>query len=178
MTPEESDIAVASVEIPDSLPRLGKGHHARGSMTPCAMEAASWLAGDRWSDHPRSVHPVIARVARWVNDTVPDEQRQGHWPLILASIGTRRRGRVVLWWRLAYFAQRSLRRYPPNGERWEAVLVRFGELTGRDPRLLSPQRQGALETSLLRPFVATSDDGATNPDDVVLRSREEPEPMS
>ncbi len=44
------------------------------------MEAASWLAGEPWTDHPRSVHPVIAGVARAADDSVSDAERTGLWP--------------------------------------------------------------------------------------------------
>ncbi len=32
------------------------------------MELASYLAGERWSDHPACTHPLLAAVARDVND--------------------------------------------------------------------------------------------------------------
>ena len=32
------------------------------------MEMASYLAGERWSDHPKCTHPLVASVARMVND--------------------------------------------------------------------------------------------------------------
>ncbi len=40
------------------------------------MEMASFLAGERWSDHPACTHPVLAAVARTVNDLVDDRYRQ------------------------------------------------------------------------------------------------------
>lgn len=40
------------------------------------MEMASFLAGERWSDHPACTHPVLAAVARTVNDMVDDRYRQ------------------------------------------------------------------------------------------------------
>jgi hypothetical protein len=152
MSPDEPNIAIATLAIPDSLPRLGKGHHSAGSMTPCAMEAASWLAAEPWSDHPRTVHPVIARVARRVNDTVTDEERQGLWPLVLASLDTRRRGRLVLGWRLSRCARQASKQYPADARRWQAVLVGFGALTGRDPQYISSEREHALRARLDRPF--------------------------
>jgi len=39
------------------------------------MEIASVLAGERWSDSPRCTHPVLAAVARLVNDAVSDTAR-------------------------------------------------------------------------------------------------------
>lgn len=39
------------------------------------MEYASYLAGERWSDHPHCTHPVLAGVARAVNDLTSDDRR-------------------------------------------------------------------------------------------------------
>ena len=81
--------------LPNGLPHLSCGSHPPGSAEMCAMEAASWLAGETWSDHPRGVHHAVARVAREVNDRVPDEIRQTFWPLILCSVGTAFRYRYL-----------------------------------------------------------------------------------
>ena len=40
------------------------------------MEMASYLAGERWSDHPRCTHPLLASVARLVNDLTSDGNRR------------------------------------------------------------------------------------------------------
>ncbi|AYG02702.1 hypothetical protein [Gryllotalpicola protaetiae] len=40
------------------------------------MEFASYLAGERWSDHPACTDPVLAALARAVNDLVSDTRRQ------------------------------------------------------------------------------------------------------
>ncbi|NRQ39569.1 hypothetical protein HII36_48235 [Nonomuraea sp. NN258] len=39
------------------------------------MELASYLAGERWSDHPACTHPLLAALARLVNDNTGDESR-------------------------------------------------------------------------------------------------------
>jgi hypothetical protein len=119
-----------SVTIPDQLPSLGQGSHHPWSSTPCAMEAASWIAGHRWSDHPRSVHPAIAGVARMVNDSLSDDERQGLWPLILASVDTARPWRPILSWRLHRYAVIAMRAAGgPTTAVWRGTLDRFAELT-------------------------------------------------
>lgn len=40
------------------------------------MELVSVLAGERWTDAPRCTHPLLARLARLVNDAVDDGARQ------------------------------------------------------------------------------------------------------
>jgi hypothetical protein len=51
------------------------------------MELASFLAGERWSDHPRCTHPLLAQLAREVNDLVGDEERQQLARLIPLVVG-------------------------------------------------------------------------------------------
>jgi hypothetical protein len=59
------------------------------------MEFASFLAGERWSDHPSCTHPLLAQLARQVNDVIGDEGRQRLVPLIPLVVG--RRGDDRTW---------------------------------------------------------------------------------
>jgi hypothetical protein len=52
------------------------------------MELASLLAREPWGDHPASVHPVLAAVARAVSDWVSDEARNGLAALVPQMIST------------------------------------------------------------------------------------------
>jgi hypothetical protein len=51
------------------------------------MELASLLAGERWSDHPACTHPLLAAVARHVNDHTSDAARSRLAGLIPWVIG-------------------------------------------------------------------------------------------
>lgn len=51
------------------------------------MEYASFLAGERWSDHPKCTHPLLAGVARDVNDHISDVGRARLVPLIPSVVG-------------------------------------------------------------------------------------------
>jgi hypothetical protein len=51
------------------------------------MEFASYLAGERWSDHPVCTHPALAALARDVNDLSTDHNRQQLVPLITRVVG-------------------------------------------------------------------------------------------
>jgi hypothetical protein len=53
------------------------------------MEFASYLAGERWSDHPACTDRVLGALARGVNDVVLDERRDELIPLIPRIIGLR-----------------------------------------------------------------------------------------
>lgn len=51
------------------------------------MEYASLLAGEKWSDHPECTHPLLASVARQVNDHTSDDARARLVTLIPSVIG-------------------------------------------------------------------------------------------
>lgn len=51
------------------------------------MEFASYLAGERWSDHPACTHPSLASLARLVNDCTSDASRSQLARLIPSVIG-------------------------------------------------------------------------------------------
>lgn len=73
--------------VPDLLPVLAKGKHRSPAEGGCFMEFASWMAGERWSDHPSCTHPLLASLARLVNDAVTDYHRPQLAPLVPAVVG-------------------------------------------------------------------------------------------
>lgn len=72
---------------PDVMPVLSPGKHRSPRQGACFMEFASYLAGERWSDHPPCTHPLLAFLARGVNDFSSDEARGRLVPLIPSVIG-------------------------------------------------------------------------------------------
>lgn len=60
---------------PDVLPVLSAGRHRSPRGGACFMEMASFLAGERWSDHPSCTDPLLATAARCVNDRTSDAAR-------------------------------------------------------------------------------------------------------
>lgn len=72
---------------PDGVPVLSPGSHRSPRRGACFMEFASFLAGERWSDHPSCTHPLLAQLARRVNDLIGDEGRQDLVPLIPLVVG-------------------------------------------------------------------------------------------
>jgi len=72
---------------------LAHGAHTPKEGAMCAMEAAAYIAGEPWSDHPKCVSPVIAAFMRSWNDALPDADRTRLLlPLIPDTIGTRTTG--------------------------------------------------------------------------------------
>jgi hypothetical protein len=51
------------------------------------MEFASFLAGEKWSDHPACTHPLLAELARQINDFISDAARQALAELAPEMIG-------------------------------------------------------------------------------------------
>jgi len=66
---------------------LSAGKHRNPRKGACFMEMASFLAGERWSDHPACTHPLLAALARHVNDYSSDAGRQRLAGLIPSVIG-------------------------------------------------------------------------------------------
>jgi hypothetical protein len=66
---------------------LGRGKHRNMRKGACFMELASLLAGERWTDHPACTHPLLATLARLVNDCTTDAARQRLAVLVPSAIG-------------------------------------------------------------------------------------------
>jgi len=76
-----------ALPVPDVLPLLSRGRHRRPRSGACFMEMASYLAGERWSDHPACTSPVLAALARSVNDRTSDQGRSRLGLLVPRVIG-------------------------------------------------------------------------------------------
>lgn len=75
------------IALPDLVPVLSRGRHRNPRRGACFMEMASYLAGEKWSDHPTCTHPLLAHLARCVNDSVTDETRRRLAPMIPDVVG-------------------------------------------------------------------------------------------
>lgn len=76
------------MRTPDLMPILSQGAHSDPSKGACVMEMASYLAGEEWSDSPVCTHPVLAVMARRVNDLMSDEDRGALLDLLPRLMGT------------------------------------------------------------------------------------------
>jgi hypothetical protein len=93
------------VDLPGNELELKRGSHQSPRQGLCVMELASLLAGERFSDHPASVCPVIGSLMRSYNDAADDARRQDLYPYAARILGTRstlevaeqRRARIVEW---------------------------------------------------------------------------------
>jgi hypothetical protein len=73
--PEEGDMKTITLDDLDSI-HLDNGSHDDPANGMCVMEAAALLAGDKFSDHPQCVSPVIRSFMISWNDALNDEDRQ------------------------------------------------------------------------------------------------------
>jgi hypothetical protein len=74
-------------QVPALVPVLSRGKHRSPRQGACFMEFASLLAGERWSDHPACTHPLVAAMARHVNDYTSADGRPQLVELIPSVIG-------------------------------------------------------------------------------------------
>jgi hypothetical protein len=114
------------------------------------MEMASFLAGERWSDHPACTHPLLAHLARLVNDSVTDEWRPQLVPLIPSVIGLTSDDVHV---DVAIALRSALTALPIAAAPRQHVLATavmgcervLAELDGRDRTSISPQSRKVLD---------------------------------
>lgn len=115
------------MSTPDFLPILSAGAHKSPKDGACMMEMASLLAGESWSDSPSCTHPVIATMARSVNDRLPDSRRHEIATLIPSVIGTAdlredETERRVLSVRLAVWCAKQVAHLSPDPKvAWAAI---------------------------------------------------------
>lgn len=134
---------------PDFVPTLSPGRHRNPRKGACFMEMASFLAGERWSDHPQCTHPLLAAMAREINDRLGDRSRQDLVPLIPSVVGLVSDdpmmdaliAREAALTALPVVSMSRQRAVAVGVLRSEAVLA---ELDGLSPDHLSPRSQRTL----------------------------------
>ena len=85
--------------------KLSRGRHSSPERGACVMELASMLAGEGFSDHPRSVSRPIASFLRAYNDLLDDRRREDLYGYAAQAVGTAssrpieeaRAGRLLEW---------------------------------------------------------------------------------
>jgi hypothetical protein len=68
--------------------KLTRGRHSSPEHGACVMELASMLAGESFSDHPRSVSRPIASFLRGYNDLLDDRRRADLYRYAAQTVGT------------------------------------------------------------------------------------------
>jgi hypothetical protein len=100
--------------------RLSRGKHQGAEHGACVMELASMLAGERFTDRPGAVCPVVASFLRSYNDAVDDERRQDLYAYAALAVGTladpQTQARRIA--RCLAFAEKLHRERASRGRRW------------------------------------------------------------
>ncbi len=136
----------------DALPLLLRGKHRGPRQGACFMEFASYLAGERWTDHPACTHPLLASLARQVNDHISDDGRQtllGFVPDVIGRTSDDLRAEVVIALRAATTA------LPVVSEERQRVMAlavlncerRLADLDGRPGTSLDRRSRRALDSA-------------------------------
>lgn len=130
-----------SSRTPDALPVLSRGKHWSPRRGACFMEFASVLAGERWSDHPRCTHPLLAALAREVNDVTSDGDRQQLVGLVPSVVG--RTGDEQTWLRVAVAVAAGVIHDVPEETQHVLAggLLQAERLCGEDPALAAVRRE-------------------------------------
>jgi hypothetical protein len=68
--------------------KLSRGKHSSPEHGACVMELASMLAGEPFTDRPRSVSRPIAAFLRGYNDLLDDRRRQDLYAYASRAVGT------------------------------------------------------------------------------------------
>jgi hypothetical protein len=68
--------------------KLSRGRHSSPEHGACVMELASMLAGEGFTDHPRSVSRPIASFLRGYNDLLDDDRRADLYRYAAQTVGT------------------------------------------------------------------------------------------
>jgi hypothetical protein len=126
-------------EVSHQTIKLSRGRHVSPEQGACVMELASMLAGERFSDHPRSVSPAIGSFLRGYNDLVDDERRQDLYAYASKTVGTAaprhvemaRAERLIAW---------GDEQWQRRSGRW--VLARLRSTRARNERRSDPEAAG------------------------------------
>lgn len=135
--------------IPDGVPVLSRGRHRNPRKGACFMEMASYLAGERWSDHPKCTHPVLASMARCVNDALGDVRRQELAMMIPEVVGLNPDDRRVAPTLMRRAALVALPIASAERQNVMALAVlgaerHLNDIDGRDIDHLSPEARATL----------------------------------
>jgi hypothetical protein len=148
------------------MPTLAPGQHRNPRKGACFMEMASFLAGERWSDHPTCTHPLLAAMAREINDRLGDRARQDLVPMIPSVVGLNREDKRIDAWIAREAALTALPVVSMTNQRAVAVgILRsealLAELDGLPSGYLSPRARETLDTvpeaeQWAREFISTA----------------------
>jgi len=136
---------------------IRRGKHASPDRGACVVELASMLAGERFSDHPPTVCPVIAGFLRGYNDLMPEQDLPELYPIAARVVGTagpkwvrRERARRLIEWSREPEGRGRRRRFYLRFETWDLVALPAVKAALR----LDPERRRVEVARLVDELVA------------------------
>jgi hypothetical protein len=136
MDMQATPTAAPAALIPERLARiealpLKSGSHGKNSdLEMCVMEAAAYVAGEPWSDHPACACPVITDFMISWNDSLPNDAERDRLlkPLIALVVNTRstpaveeKRSYMALDWLIRVHTPKWLEMVPALHEHAKAL---------------------------------------------------------
>ena len=136
---------------------IRRGKHASPDRGACVVELASMLAGERFSDHPPTVCPVIAGFLRGYNDLMPEQDLPELYPIAARVVGTagpkwvrRERARRLIEWSRVPDGRTRRRRFYLRFETWDLIALPVVKAALR----LDPERRRVEVARLVDELVA------------------------
>ena len=136
---------------------IRRGKHASPDRGACVVELASMLAGERFSDHPPTVCPVIAGFLRGYNDLMPEQDLPELYPIAARVVGSagpkwvrRERARRLIEWSREPAGRARRRRFYLRFETWDLIALPAVKAALR----LDPERRRVEVARLIDELVA------------------------
>ena len=114
---------------------LGRGKHTSPEHGACVMELASMLAGEPFSDHPRTVSPAIGSFLRNFNDLLDDTRRQDLYAYAARCVGSAATPEIELA-RAEYLIRWGDERWAARARR--SISDRFRRRAAQERRRVAP----------------------------------------
>lgn len=123
--------------------KLSRGKHSSPEDGACVMELASMLAGEPFTDNPKSVCPTIGSFLRAYNDALDDDRRQDLYAYAAKVVGSagppelrRARTERLEEWGSDMLRRRFRRLIRPTGVSllarfWKPTIIRTGSCAVR-----------------------------------------------
>jgi hypothetical protein len=159
--------------------KLARGRHAAPQQGVCTVELASMLAGERFTDQPRSACPAVAAFVRGYNDAIDDARRQDLYAIaamLVDSYAGDEETHLRMWRLIAFARDLRPRRLGVLGPRlsYEDDLVKC-ESAGRHAAKVA-RRHHAAHLRVLGLIEELLGDDETLPSPVA--PREDPRPVA
>jgi hypothetical protein len=154
--------------VPGS-PVLGRGRHRHPEAGTCLMELTALIAGEAHTDRPACVHPLLAALARVINDAVSDPARSQLITRAPSFIGTASVDPLLFDRILALVVDRALPlALPIWAPRLRRTAAQLRRRAAHGPQPLTPRRIHAAERTVVMATASLVLAPVASPDQVLV----------